>query len=193
MGNVNDHFLNGSWMYLLDLFGSSITKHHRPSAGDELSYTRLGKHLNDMAVQLILKPLCLPNEIIVRRESAEISVGITDLGSGESLFWGFAYPQKGGGINYTYLPSYKNDMQSLLIFFSFPLHYAFFGFFFLLKHFWCALSRLLGVAGCSLSNPLWVHRGWSSEEPAKSCQRTPVQLKGGDTGVVAVDLEEAMP
>jgi len=68
------------------LFGSSIIKHPTPRAGDELSYTPPGKHLNDMAVQLILKPLCLPKEIIVGRESAEISVGITLLGTGESFF-----------------------------------------------------------------------------------------------------------
>lgn len=36
-GNVNAEFLNGNWMYLLDLFGSSIAKHDIPRAGDELS------------------------------------------------------------------------------------------------------------------------------------------------------------
>lgn len=75
--NVNDEFLNGSWMYLLDLLGSSIASHHTSRAGDELSYTPLGKHLNDMAVQFILRPSCLPKEITVGKESAKISVGIT--------------------------------------------------------------------------------------------------------------------
>lgn len=95
-GNVNAEFLNGSWMYLLDLFGSSTAKHHIPRAGDVLSYSPLRKHLNDMAVQLILKPLYLPKKSIVRRESAEISVRITLLGSRESLFWGLSYPKSVG-------------------------------------------------------------------------------------------------
>lgn len=110
-------------MYLLYSFGSNIAKHDTPTAGDELSYSPLGKHLNDMAVQLILKPLCLPKEIIVRRESAEISVGIT-LGEWGITLLGIIIPQKSGGINYTYLPLDKKHMRSLLIFFSFP--YAFF-------------------------------------------------------------------
>lgn len=72
-GNVNEEFLNGSWMYLRDMFGNSIAKHNTPRAGHELSHTPFGKHLNDMAVQLILKPFCPPKEIIVRQESAEIT------------------------------------------------------------------------------------------------------------------------
>lgn len=56
----------------------------------------LGKHFNDMAVQLILKLLYLPKEIIARRVSAEISVEITLLGSGESFFWGLSYPKRVG-------------------------------------------------------------------------------------------------
>lgn len=33
----NDGFLNGSWMYLLDLFGGTIVKHHTSRGGGELS------------------------------------------------------------------------------------------------------------------------------------------------------------
>lgn len=39
----------------------------------------------------------------------------------------------------------------------------------------------------------WVHGGWSSQEPAKWRQHTPVQLREDDEGVIAVDLEEAVP
>jgi len=97
-------------------------------------------------------------------------------------------PQKAGGIYYTCLRLDENHMQSLLIFFSFPLHYAFI---FLLKHFQCALSRLLGVA--SVKPQPWVHRGWSSQKLTKWCQCTAVQLQGSDGGIIAVDLEKAKP
>lgn len=80
----------------MDLFGSSFTKHRTPRTGYELSYSPLGKHLNDMAVQQILKPS-------------------------------------------------------------------------------------------------WVQRRWSCQEPANWCQYAPVQLQGGDGGVIALNLEEEMP
>lgn len=88
------------------------------------------------------------------------------------------------------LPLNKNHMQSLLIFFSFPLHYAFFS----AKAFSVCFKQALANCWLQPIEPqLWVHGEWSSQEPAKWGQCTPVQLQACDARVIAVDLEEAMP